>query len=364
MKIIAIVPQLSQPRCVKRINSLIDNGFEVVAFGFDNGLYSENIGNIKCKVYNYQLPSNSSKFNSIILKFKLLNEVRRFSSKGDLVYVFGIELAFYYKLLLNRCRFIYEQADLNYTKLKFKGLVSFFKWIDKKLIKSSFLTVLTSQGFVEYLYPNVNTPLNVCIMPNRLHHSLKNCNKKDKVIFDINHLKFGFVGLIRYPRTIITFAEEIGRHFPQHEFHFYGEGYSSEKAKQICNLYENVYFHGGYKNPIDLPNIYSHIDLNVVCYDPLSENVKIAEPNKLYESIFFKVPIIVSKGTFLEQKVKKWDVGFSINAFNACEVNEFINNLKIDDLNNSILHASEISDEELFDDESKLIYTINRKLLS
>ena len=51
--------------------------------------------------------------------------------------------------------------------------------------------------------------------------------------------------------------------------------------------FPNVKLHGKFKNPSDLSVIYNKIDLNVICYDTTSINVRIAEPNKLYESIFF-----------------------------------------------------------------------------
>ena len=50
MKIICIVPQLSQPRCIKRANILVDLGYNVEVYGYDNGLYSDNINDYKCNI--------------------------------------------------------------------------------------------------------------------------------------------------------------------------------------------------------------------------------------------------------------------------------------------------------------------------
>ena len=41
-----IVPQLSQPRCIKRIKSIYEAGIPIKVYGFDRGIYSENISNI------------------------------------------------------------------------------------------------------------------------------------------------------------------------------------------------------------------------------------------------------------------------------------------------------------------------------
>ena len=71
-------------------------------------------------------------------------------------------------------------------------------------------------------------------------------------------------------------------------------------------------------------------------YDIDNINVRYAEPNKLYESIYFETPIIVSKGTFLADKVKDMNVGYAINGMDANEIDSFVQNLKKEDLEEKI----------------------------
>ncbi len=49
-KIVFITGALSQPRIIKRINSFIDNGYEVEVYGFDRGKYSINKETYKCDI--------------------------------------------------------------------------------------------------------------------------------------------------------------------------------------------------------------------------------------------------------------------------------------------------------------------------
>ena len=61
----------------------------------------------------------------------------------------------------------------------------------------------------------------------------------------------------------------------------------------------------------DIDKIYSQVDLSFVMYDSEDLNVKLALPNKLYESMAFKTPLLVSKKTFLSEKVFEYRIGFS-----------------------------------------------------
>lgn len=360
MKIVCIVPQLSQPRCIKRIKALIAAGYEVEVFGCDNNLYSDNIKDIKCPIYSWKILKNSSKSSLIYQYFSLVKQaVNRLTNKSDCLYIFGIKCAFYYYLLLRPYRYIYEQADLGYTKYKSNFLVLLFKILDKYFIKKSLFTILTSQGFIDYLFDGI-CPKNVLLIPNKLNKYF-NCGKRIyRICNSVDHLRFGFVGLIRYPKTIFPFVKVIAQKYPNHEFHFYGEGQSSNEARELCNRYANVYYHGKFKNPEDLELIYNKLDFSLVCYDPSFLNVRIAEPNKLYESIFFCVPIVVSKGTFLEKKVKKLRIGFSIDGTDESDICYFINSLTVDSINSIYKAMSNIPDLYLFDETSSIIQKIRQ----
>ena len=93
---------------------------------------------------------------------------------------------------------------------------------------------------------------------------------------------------------------------------------------------------------MDLPDVYGSIDLVLATYDVKYENVKYAEPNKIYESIYFETPIIVSSGTFLAKKVKRLGIGYDVNAMNEEEVVAFVKNLNEEDLSKKRANAKAI----------------------
>jgi hypothetical protein len=77
-------------------------------------------------------------------------------------------------------------------------------------------------------------------------------------------------------------------------------------------LCENIRYHGQFESPGDLMSIYDSVDISYVVYDVSSKNVRLALPTKLYESAFFRVPILCCEGTSLEKTVVEWGIGMSV----------------------------------------------------
>ena len=149
-------------------------------------------------------------------------------------------------------------------------------------------------------------------------------------------------------------------HFPQHEFHFWGqperEGYLDDEVTS----YKNVFIHGKFKNPDDLMSIYKQTDISIVCYDTTSGNVRIAEPNKIYESIFFETPIVVSSGTFLAERVNEYGAGYDIDASNDQSIINFVKSIKTEDLETKVNKMKTISWQEVVDNSKELIEALNK----
>ena len=343
---------LSQPRCIKRVTSLRDYGFNCVVYGYDRGKYDINdypqdvtvshLGVLKDNEYVYKV---SKVFWDII---KICKQHR---NNKPVFYAFGIFQAMYLKLLGKP--YIYEISDILYAYPKFKRLIGLFKAIDKSLIRGSLATVMTSGGF--YSFFNLELP-NIFVIPNKVSPTLKRPILKMK-LEDTESLSFGFVGSMRY-QTIIDFAEIIGHDFPQHKFHFWGglkEGPMKVSIDKLTNSYDNVFYHGAFRNPEDLTKVYETFDITVSCYQVSTLNEKIAEPNKLYESIFFETPLIVSTNTFLAKRVQELGVGFDIDCSNDILIKEFIDNIDESTMNGIQSKMHSLPLELVIDDTSEFI---------
>lgn len=359
-KIVFIAGNLTQPRFVKRLKSFISRGYEVEVYGFDRGVF-QNINQLpsSVKVHNLgQITSGKNYIKSFFYHFKVLYPVfSQHKDKTTLFYTLGFFPALVASVFVPR-RFIYEISDLIYGYFPINAIISIFRLIDISIIKRSYLTVLTSEGFEKYLFPKQKTS-NTLVVPNKLDETFLGKRLPQNRISN-SSIRFSFIGFLRYPDTIFRFARIIGEHFHQHKFIFYGDSDLRDEVKELANKYANIYFLGKFRNPEDLERIYDSIDVVVACYDTITFNERVAEPNKLYESMYFSKPIVVSENTFLAERVLEYQCGYIINPKEDTSIIDFISELSIDNVNAIMDRINAINENEMVDNPEHILKTIER----
>lgn len=315
---IVFIVRTMVPRVDKRIKEFIANGYDVEVYGFE--FENVRIDNSKNTAYFYNVlatipnfPNQLSYKQRAVLFYKKIKEViKKFDKKETLFYFFTINTSFI-TLMCSNLLFINEESDMLFDRVSNPLVRKLIIWANKRIIKKSYKTVMTSQGFAVFYYGD-KIPNNIVIIPNKVSAACLKLPTVEKQPFDVNHIKFAFTGNARY-NSIFNMCKVVGEHFPQHEFHFYGTlNYFTEDQKQAVSKFKNITVHGPFKNPDDLPDIYSKIDFVISTYDSAGVNVQYAESNKIYESMFFETPIFVSTNTVLEKIVNRHNMGFAINA--------------------------------------------------
>lgn len=363
-RIIFVAGTISQPRVLKRIKSFKNAGFETIVYAFDRGVYNVNSASNDIEVNIVGKMKSGSGYLGKLKQIYALNKVlkKKYNSKEDVFYLFGfIESIFTF---LFPKKYIYEISDILYGYRRFNLIAPILRAIDKKLVRRSLLTVMTSGGFKDYLFGD-KPQSNIIIQPNKLNPVFAeynrnqmefSCTNKDKITFS-------FIGAFRYPNTVFRFAHVIGKHYPYHKFKFHGDSIYREEVKGIASKYKNVEYYGEYRNPDDLPNIYNDLDFVVACYDPDGLNERIAEPNKMYEAMFFKKPILVSSNTYLAKQVDKYGCGYSIDATTDESIISFINSITEQKLNDIKRSVDKIELSDMIDDDAKYIIGRLKELL-
>lgn len=353
-EIVFFVMSLSQPRCIKRVTAFRNAGYHCTVYGYRRGLYDvnefpENIEvTVLGEVKNGDYKNNFKQVRSDVAR------VYSLYGKNAVYYAFGFMPSLFFAL--KRVRFIYECSDVFYAYPKFDKVRWLLRLIDKWLIDKSKVTVMTSGGFADYFGVTKNEK--VVVLPNRVSPRLETFERKR---LSVSHsISFGFVGSIRY-QNIFCFAEVIGKDFPWHSFHFYGGGdeKTMERVETLTINYPNVYYHGKFKSPEDLSKIYENLNVVVACYDNTSLNEQIAEPNKLYESLFFCRPIIVSPKTYLSKRVQGLECGFIVDANEYSILKEFIAQLNVNEVNKISAKELKVPLSEIIDSPVELIAKIN-----
>ncbi|MDY3848333.1 MAG: capsular biosynthesis protein [Prevotella sp.] len=343
-KIIFVINNIQNPRCIKRVNEFISKGYGVKVYAFDRGgtMYNE----------TNSFPIDYVKgFSNDVPYAKRLPIIYRSSkeildnNKGEkaIYYFFGLEIAMMFLLLHFRTSYIYEESDLMHTYISNPIIRRLFEIMDKWIIRNSIMTVFTSDGFRQYHYGNIQ-PDNTYVIPNKLPPDVKQYERIPKVKHD--NLRIGFVGHIRY-LPVKIFAETFCKYYPNNEFHFYGDIVSTKEEEMFAPLkkYPNCHFHGRYRTPLDLPTIYSTIDIVLSTYDTSFDNVRYAEPNKLYEAIFFRTPIIVSAGCFLGDKVEEMGVGYAVDGTNEEKIMKLLQSLTESSIEEKIKHIDSLDND-------------------
>lgn len=340
-KIVFIISNIHLPRCVNRVNEFHKKGYNVEVYYFDRTIFSNKVAALYVPMYCLgELEAGSgSYFKRMPKQYSIIKNVVKKHKKEDVIfYLFGFDMALIYHYCFSNKPYIFEESDLRHTYFS-KQLKSILEIIDKRIIKKSLLTVFTSEGFCEYHFGE-KVPENVAFIPNRLSPDIKSISLLPHKQFNKEKLSIGFVGSPRF-RAVYNFVKVFCTNFSNYEMHLYGAPLL-DGIEELKEKYENAFFHGTFTSPQDLPAIYSSIDLVLSTYDAEVENVRFAEPNKIYESMFFEVPIIVSKDTFLASKVERLGIGYAINAADENEIISFVKSITKESVEEKISNIKKI----------------------
>lgn len=351
---------ISITRCQKRVQEFMDHGYKVDAYGFERGgePYAQPI-NYTIEKIGYH-PVSMNYFKRLLVIAKALSTLhKKYKTQKDVVfYYFFFDVAFAASLVSSR-KYIYEESDMPYTSIGFGPLRKFLSLYDKRLIKKSILTTMTSEGFIDY-HGLENKRNNIIIIPNRVNPGLLKLDYKHKA-FEEGKLSIGFVGGFRYC-SIFNFTKQIVTKYNYITFHVYGNIISyNDELQLLSQQCPNLILHGIFKNPDDMPAVYESLDLVLATYDADSINAQYAEPNKMYESIFFRVPIIVSKGTFLSKKVERLGIGYSVDALDNDDIDKLVLSLSKRSIQEKTENLEKIPQSEAVNDNPKLFEYLKMK---
>ena len=257
--------------------------------------------------------------------------------KPELIHVQGLDMlriaVSYKKQISNTIKIIYEVADLhrlivgNYKSLVKKLIKKYLVYQDQKCSKEVDLVFVTSLNHIDSYCKNfIDLDKTLCI-PNIPELSVFNNYQKKQAE---DEFVVGYIGSIRYKKQIknLILAADICK------INLMIAGFENEpiEIEPLCRERANIEWIGRFDFNKQIADLYAKCDVIYSVYDADIENVRVAIPNKLYESVYCELPIIVAKNTYLEQIVKEWGVGIAVDHKNVDELCEAINMLKNDDV--------------------------------
>ncbi|MDD4082443.1 MAG: hypothetical protein PHD05_03570 [Sphaerochaetaceae bacterium] len=187
----------------------------------------------------------------------------------------------------------------------------FYKLIEKILMNRSGLITISSAGFKKWL-PLTKTKMSLI---HNMKYNYESHINSDYVI-NKDHkeaIVIAYIGLVDYFSTNVKLIDAL-KNNTNYKLQYSGIVSSNCKIIEYVKTekIDNVIFTGPFNNE-DKPQIHKKVDMINALYGNDNLIVTTALPNKLYDAIIYRKPIIVSKGTYLGEVVEKFKIGIAID---------------------------------------------------
>lgn len=256
----------------------------------------------KDNVIDIKIKCGEGKFAKIFAMLKwrktILQDLRR--EKYDKIIVLttlpGVLLRQY--LLKNyKGKYILDVRDFTYDNIKA------YQKVVKELCDNSVITFISSPGFRQFLLSdNLMQIHNIDI--ERADYDVPDLSKKT--------LTLGYIGLITYYRSCIRLMSDL--YNSRYKLYFAGI-YKDDFLQRYADVNKmgNIEFNGKFESK-DKEDIYRNIDI-VNCYYGITgeSHKEYALPNRLYDAVYCKRPILALAGTALANIVEKYDIGIVVD---------------------------------------------------
>ena len=331
--VVAIVQNLEQPRERRRVRAMVRHGFRVRVYGFYRELYGSKQIHPDVETVNLGNPGFYVSARRIFVLFNAARKIRALD-KGrhvSFIYCFGFDsLLINYLACPHKLPFGYEISDLIF----WKGMSNFANilcYVENMFLRHASIITLTSPFFEEELVSRVpQIDQKFLILENKIPPEIVSSLFRPSLEpypFKQGRVKIGFIGKIKYIDLFKSISDGVGERTETLELHISGHSLWLHEITDYISKYDNIFYHGAFKNPEDLPRVFSEMELSLIVYDSSDYNVRVAIPNKLFESIYFRVPILASCNTALGERVRQWQAGFTVDDQSPDAIDKFLGSI-------------------------------------
>lgn len=202
-------------------------------------------------------------------------------------------------------RYIMNIRDYSYEKWMI------FRYFEKKIIRHSYMTCISSDGFKAFL-PDWNYSLaHNCNFKEKTNHY---CFKPKKLNEVLNVV---FIGSIRYYSHQMQIIQKLANK-KQFKIIYHGTGPDYDKLKRCCEELNitNILFTGKYKED-EKEILLKNADILLNSYDiRVGDEVKYAVSNKYYDGILYHIPQISESNSYKADLIMNFQIGIALDADN------------------------------------------------
>ena len=200
-----------------------------------------------------------------------------------------------------RNRFWFDIRDFTYEN------VSFYKDLVAKLVHAASAVSISSPAFRTFLPEADNIYLTHNISNQEFEEPHCSLNP------DSTPVTIGFVGGIQFFDQNKLLLQQFANH-PGFQLTYVGKPHLGCDLEPFCqkNGIANAQFRPAFTND-QKPAIYRGIQLINCIYGNHNQVVRLLLPNRLYDCVLFKKPILVSKGTYLAEIVAQYNLDIAVD---------------------------------------------------
>ena len=333
IKILCILPTLTDTRIARRIDMLNRGGFAVEAVAFERRQRSgrrpdcpiQRLGPIPPRRY-------AARIGKLLAA---VPTVRRAIRRNDVVYAFNSDLAFLAAIAgagLNR-PLVLEVADIKEVQVASDWSGRTVRVLEKLAVDRCNLLVLTTSGYLPYYRRWLGAKTPSMVIENKLDPEFVKSiriDPPDPAAMD-RPLRIGWFGRLRDEWTMRV-LEELTKAGP-HQYTAVLAGTPSpflEGFSARVDNSPNIEYRGGYSYPEDLPALYHSVDLVMACYPPEIPHGW-SQSSRYYEACLFRKPLIVRAGCADADGVRKHDIGLVLDAVAVEEATAAIGEVPLED---------------------------------
>lgn len=193
-----------------------------------------------------------------------------------------------------------------------RQIVSFFQ------NKSNWIIYVNKAQVIKVSDKNKNKLVFLPNYPDLNNYDLKFKNTSEK-------LRISYIGAVRQYTELKNLMDACNN---LNEVHvsIHGMGVAYENLEKIIGDYKNVTLSGvfDYKQS---SKFYSNADLIYAVYPMNNIQNRLSYPVKFYEAILTNTPVIISKGSVLEQFLNEYDIGFVVDGSDKENIRKTINEI-------------------------------------
>ncbi|KPU27364.1 hypothetical protein TR13x_04585 [Caloranaerobacter sp. TR13] len=310
-------------RVYKEAKYLVSKGFDVEILCWDReneykNREIEEIEGIKIKRF-FPYAKYGTGYKQIIPYIKFIKECKNYLKDKEYNYLHCHDLdgviAGYFCMHKN-CKLIFDMHEFYEGQSRKQKI----KFIIRRLVnllqdKSHFIIYVNKIQMTTMKQENRNKLIYLPNYPESQNYI--GCTKAQS-----DKLRIAYIGAVRQYNELKNLMDACNN-IEGVEVAIHGTGGAYSKLKEIESNYNNANITGLYHFSQSV-KLYSQADILYVVYDIKINNWKVSYPVKFFEAIITKTPIIVSRGSVLEEFLKENDIGFVVDGSNVEEIRELI----------------------------------------